>query len=323
MQILTFLIIVISFNLFATDNDLFSPENIMKSLKASPKSMLQLYKEGCNEGNQNLCLPEKCINGDKKACIKFSAAVKQGFKKTKNSKVKQVDKISIFPAASKAELQKLNLLSNKCNKSKKREDCDAHMKLFKQLSANSLKESCDAGRKSSCMALSEIKQDEIRRVERKREQDIREQKQIELSRKIQMFINNKDVNGLKTLCLNGEKYACRFIDRVQSSIDNERALTKTSVTNQKLNEIRVEKVLGILKSIKQDGVTVEKIVHTRSQITLKGHYTSFKAIGSFLKKYKDARIRNLGISKRNKAWLPIFEKDKENPKSKFIIKIKS
>lgn len=316
------LIFIFSFitNAFSFDPKKLKGKDMQAALKTLPSSVLDSYKAACGSGHKSFCLPEKCISGDMKACNQYAAAARNGFKIIEKEKAKS--KIMI-KGITKEDQENLAMLKQKCDSSKKRNDCNAYTEFYKQVLSNS----CKKGIKSNCAKLSEIKREEARLE--KATASTAADNQENTYAKIQEMVNDKDVDGLKSLCFTGEKYACRFVEKVQKEKEledkakAEKELAEKESEKTKRNQVGVNAIIETIDSIDQeDGLEIEDIEDTENSVKVVGTYKTWKSVGNYIESFKKARIEKLKIPKNSKSWRPEFKKDPNNKESGFIIEFK-
>ena len=193
LNLLILLSFFISANLYAELEQYISEENIQDTLKNSPTSLKKAYKEGCQSGNRILCLPAKCIEGDKNACALYSKALKnkQDFSFFKDLSIKQV-----FPKASESELEALKQSLLECRRNGKKSNCDDATLLYYRLISESLKNGCNSDTKAACEITKEFNQ----------------------AKKKQPKLDELGMDALKHKCLNGDKNACYVLERAEKKL---------------------------------------------------------------------------------------------------------
>lgn len=218
----------------------------------------------------------------------------------------------------KEDMDKLKELDSKCKASKDKSDCKAHMDFYKEVLKRSLKAQSETTVKTDTPQTNPSQSTGSESKDDKQEQQ-------DMLIKIDQLAANSDIDQLKSLCFSGEKYACGLIDRVQRKIDSKakreqlKAKADAKAAKKKVENLTGKDVLAVVKSIKVEGVNISSSNASKTSVRIKGTYETFKALNTFLTKYKDARYNKLKLKAKDKAWKPQFSQDPEDFFSGFII----
>ena len=284
------------------------------SFKQMPKYMMDALNKACKSGTALMCLPQKCMDGDLDACKKYSSTASSAIENQKKmSKTEAIKKReALFTAATEEELAQYENLKTNCQRTRKKDDCELEKNLFTQLTLKSIKKNCDSGDQPSCAAYEDLKnkfdQTQINNVQKNEVFTKQQAQRAESQSKIRILERNGDINQLKSICLNGDRFACIAVDNLNRKIDSKNIIVAKKEAQVKYyNEnTGVNRALEIIKTISENGVTVDDISHNENQIIMIGSSKNYKAIGEFLKKLKLAQEKEYKHLGNSKPWTPNY-----------------
>lgn len=322
LKMIVFLI-SISLGTYADSIDSIAPEQMAEALKTMPKYLINSFDNQCKSGMESMCLAKKCMNDDMQACKEYMK-LPRDLETLKNRDPGQMMK-KMFSDASVNELAQYESLTKKCKSKTDARACSEQEAMYHELLTRPLRKNCEQGHESSCSELKGYKQAlaELKgsREKRKLERTKRDQENKELANKIQRLFEDENIDQLKTMCFNGEKYACRFIDELELILQNKKTMAESQKKSKKKFEqvANVERALEIIKSVNEDGVTIDELTNTDTQIVVTGMSKNYKSIGNYLQKIKAAQSNEYSALGRDTPWRPVYKQDKSKSPMGFKI----